>query len=103
MNRSSVLLSIFVGVFAIYGAYGDVTVTEPTGGNDVPADRAVNSTNGAAYTSLGDIILTEGSASDFTAGNGQTFILTLPAGWQFNPVGASVSFLNRRDITAANI
>src|SRR5205085_12253664 len=82
----------------------DVIVTEPTGGNDVSADKAVNSTNGAGYAALGNIVLTEGAASDFAPGNGQTLILTAPDGWRLNPAAAaSASFLNSRDITAASV
>ncbi len=81
----------------------DVIITEPTGGNGVPADKSLNSTNGAGYTTLGDIVLTEGSTDDFAQGNGLTLILTIPDGWRFNPVGASVSTLNSRDITAASV
>ena len=100
MNKHLVLLRIFAVVFFGCHGYCDVIVTEPTGGNDVPADRAMNSTNGAAYTPLGDIVITEGSANDFAPGAGQTLILTIPAGWRFSTTGASVSFVDTRDIAS---
>src|SRR6266404_2015226 len=103
MNKTLVLLGIILGFFATQNAMADVIVTEPALGNDVSADKCINSTNGAAYTPLGDIIITEGSASDFGAGAGQTLVLTIPPGWQFNTTGASVSILNSRDITAASV
>src|SRR5262249_35107295 len=103
MNKPLALLSIFLATHVTHPARGDVTVTEPTGANSVSADTCANSTNGGAYTALGDIVITEGAATDFAAGNGKTIILTLPAGWQFNPTGASVAFLNSRDITAASM
>src|SRR6185436_16792188 len=103
MNKPVALLSIFLGVLVAHQARGDVTVTEPTGANSLSADTSANSTNGAAYSPLGDIVITEGAAADFASGTGLTFILTLPAGWRFNPTGASVVFLNSRDITAASL
>src|SRR6266404_3002091 len=103
MNKTLVLLGIILGFFATQNAMADVIVTEPALGNDVSADKCINSTNGAAYTPLGDIIITEGATSDFRAGAGQTLVLTIPTGWQFNVSGASVSFLNSRDITAASV
>src|SRR5258708_4677976 len=83
--------------------FADVLVTEPTGGNNIPADKALNSSNGAGYTALGDIVLAEGFNNDFWLGNGQTFILTLPDGWRFNTAAGSVSFVGSKDITAASI
>jgi len=68
MNRTLRLISLLAASLALSQAHGDVIITEPIGGNDVPADRALNSTNGAAFTNLGDLIITEGSASDFALG-----------------------------------
>src|SRR5260370_10747752 len=81
----------------------DVVVTQPTGGNNVPDDLAANSTNGAAFTALGDIVLTEGAAADFALGANQTLVLTLPNDWRFNPGVGSASFTGSRDITAASL
>src|SRR5882724_4459535 len=103
MNRTLVLISIILGLFGTRNLMADVIVTEPAGGNDVSADKCMNSTNGVAFTPLGDIVITEGSTSDFGAGAGQTLVLTIPPGWQFNTTGASVSILNSRDITAASV
>jgi hypothetical protein len=83
--------------------WADVTITEPTGGNNISADKALNSTNGAAFTALGDIVITEGAASDFDVGNYQTLILTAPPGWQFKPGVGTVSYTALRNITAATI
>src|SRR3974377_1375251 len=84
-------------------ALGDVTITQPTGGNNIPADKAVNSTNGAGYTSLGSIVITEGSTIDFATGAGKTIVFSMPSGWQLNAGVGSVSFQGSRDITAASI
>src|SRR2546426_2354596 len=81
----------------------DVTVTEPSGGQNISADKSLNSTNGAAFTALGSIVITEGTISDIAAGNNQTFILTAPDGWRFSAGVGSVTFQGSRDITAATI
>ena len=36
---------------------GDVTITEPLGGNDISADKSLNSTNGAGFTALAALSL----------------------------------------------
>src|SRR6266571_7923079 len=99
-------LGLAVGLLSLFcpSLLADVTVTEPTGGNGISADTSFNSTNGAAFTALGDIVITEGLTTDFAKGTNKTFILTLPGGWRFNTTaGASVSLLNSRDITAASV
>src|ERR1041384_7459240 len=84
--------------------HADVSITEPTGGNAIPTDNSVNSTNGAGFTALGDIVIAENAGADFAAGTGKTFILTLPDGWKFNTAaGGTASFLPGRDITAASV
>src|SRR6266446_2366464 len=91
-QRWLISLTFGLAVLCCPELVADVTVTEPTGGNDISADKALNSTNGAAFTPLGNIIITEGLTTDFAAGNNKTFILTLPNGWQFNTSAGSVSF-----------
>jgi len=81
----------------------NVLITSPTGGNNVPADKALNSTNGTAFTLLGNIVITEGAAADIAVGNSQTLVLTVPPGWQFKAGVGTVSFTGSRDITAATI
>src|SRR5207253_5648081 len=98
-------LGLLVGTVAWHAAQvlASVTVTEPTGGQNISADKSLNSTNGAAFTALGSIVITEGALNDFAAGNNQTFILTAPDGWRFNGGVGSVTFQGSRDITAATI
>src|SRR6266581_3052907 len=105
MNRELLRFGLMVGALCVWSgpALGDVIITEPVGGNDVSADKCFNSTNGAAFTALGNIVLTEAVTTDFAVGNNKTFILTLPSGWQFNSGVGSVSFTGSRDITAASI
>ncbi len=105
MKTTALRLGLVLG-FLMFGSpqlRAAVTVTSPTGGNNISADKALNSTNGAAFTALGNIVITEGAASDFAAGTNQTFILTGPPGWQFNPGVGTVSFASKGNITAATI
>src|SRR5437667_2190 len=105
MNRELLRFGLMVGALCVWSgpALGDVIITEPLGGNDVSADKCLNSTNGAAFIALGNIVLTEAMTTDFAVGNNKTFILTLPSGWQFKSGVGSVSFTGSRDITAASI
>ncbi len=105
MKKTIRPLTLVLGFIALHSAQllADVIVTEPVGGNDISADKSVNSTNGAGFTALGNIVLAEAATTDFGAGNNKTLILTLPFGWQFNTSAGSVSFANSRDITAASI
>src|SRR6266550_1473038 len=106
MRKTIRPLALVLGFVALHSTQllADVIITEPVGGNDVSADKCFNSTNGAAFTALGNIVLAEAATTDFAVGNSQTLILTLPDGWRFNTAAAaSVSFLNSRDLTAASI
>ena len=84
-------------------ALADVTVTEPTGGQNISADRAADSTNGPAFTPLGNIVITEGAATDFANGSGLTLILTPPPGWQFKAGSGNVLFTSGRNLSAVSI
>ncbi len=105
MKSRTILCGTLLAISAfLAGSLGAaVVVTEPTGGQNISADKALTSTNGAGFTALGSIVLTEGSATDFTPGNNQTLILNVPSGWRFNAGVGSVSFSGSRDITAASI
>src|SRR5438445_8844757 len=105
MNRALLRFRLMIGVLCagLCPVLGDVIITEPAGGNDVSADKSLNSTNGAAFTALGNIVLTEGATTDFGAGNNKTFILTLPSGWQFKSGVGSVSITRRREIIEPSI
>src|SRR5512143_155158 len=103
MKTTTLHLSLVLGLIAFNSPQlrANVVITSPTGGNNVSADKALNSTNGAAFTALGNIVLTEGVESDLVAGDGQTLVLTVAAGWQFKPGVGTVSFTGSRNITAA--
>src|SRR5436190_8554256 len=81
----------------------DVTISEPSGGWNISADKAVNSTNGAAFSPLGTITISEGTNTDFAVGVNKTLILAPPSGWRFNPGVGTVTFTGSRDITSASI
>ncbi|MFA6469683.1 MAG: hypothetical protein WCW35_12350 [Bacteroidota bacterium] len=69
--------------------FATVTVTAATGGTNISADKAANAVT-PLFTTLGNIVITEGAKGDFAIGTGVTMILSAPSGWQFN-TGASVT------------
>src|SRR6266542_6138599 len=94
MNKTTLRLGLVLGLIAFSSTQilANVVITSPTGGNNIPADKAMNSTNGAAFTALGNIVITEGVNTDFVNGTLQTLILTLPDGWRFNAGVGTVTF-----------
>ncbi len=105
MKTNALRLGLVLGLLALNSTNlrANVVITSPTGGNNVSTDKALNSTNGAAFAALGNLVITEGAAADFGAGANQTLILTAPSGWQFNAGTGAVSFTTKGDITAATI
>src|SRR5438093_651818 len=105
MNKTALRLGLFLGLMAFSSPQllANVVITSPTGGNNIPADKALNSTNGAAFTALDNIVITEGVNTDFANGSGVTMILTIPDGWRFNPGVGTVTFTSGRNISAASI
>jgi len=105
MKKTTLRLGLVLGLIAFNTPrlLASVTITSPIGGNNVSADKALNSTNGAAFTALGNIVITEGANTDFANGVNQTLILTLPNGWRFNAGVGTVSFTTSRNISAASI
>ncbi len=56
----------------------------------------------SSYSTLGNIVITEGSGSDFSAAVGGTIVLTAPANFQFDTtVNPTVTFAAGKNITAA--
>ena len=81
-----------------------VIITVATNGTNISADKAGNSTSGAAYTALGNIVIAEWSNGDISASQtSKTLILTAPANWRFRAGSGSVSYTTSMDITAASI
>ena len=67
MKKTTLRLGLVLGLIAFNTPrlLASVTITSPIGGNNVSADKALNSTNGAAFTALGNIVITEGANTDF--------------------------------------
>jgi len=105
MRQKTLQTALILAFLAVHShrLLADVGVTEPIGGENVSADKAQNSTNGAGFVSLGNIVLTEAASSDFAPGANLKLILSAPDGWRFSPGIGSVSFQGSRDISAATI
>ncbi len=105
MKKTALRLCLFLGLIAFNSAQllANVVITSPTDGNNMPADKALNSTNGAAFTALGNIVITKGVNTDFANGTGQTLILTVPDGYRFKAGVGTVTFTSGRNISAATI
>src|SRR5437867_5305648 len=105
MKKTALRLCLFLGLIAFSSPQllANVVITSPTGGNNIPADKALNSTNGAAFTALGNLVIAEGVNTDFPNGTGVTLILPLPDVWRFNPGVGTVTFTSGRNISAASI
>src|SRR5437016_8425810 len=105
MKNTALRLGLFLGLMAFSSPQllANVVITSPTGGNNISADKALNSTNGAAFTALGNIVITEGVNTDFADGTNVTLILSPPSGWRFNARVGTVSFTSGGNISAASI
>jgi len=95
-------ITLIIMTTVILSTKASVSVTVATGGIGISADKAYNATT-PAYSTLGNIVITEGANADFAAQSGTTLILTAPSGWQFNAGVGSVSFTASRNITSAAI
>ena len=83
--RALLVASLSLG-FLLLGAAGaqaNVNITPATGGVNISADKAQNAA-APAFTTLGDILITEGASGDFPSQTGKSLILTAPSGWRFN-------------------
>src|SRR5689334_10527792 len=77
--------AVLLLAFGAMTAAATTTTTPASGGTNVSADRAQNGA-APAFTTLGNMVVTEGSNSDFQTSG--TLVLTAPSGWQFNPAAA---------------
>jgi len=83
--------------------FAQVATTAATGGTTICSSTAHTGGTAPAFTTLGNIVLTETANSDFALGSDQ-LKLTAPAGWQFNVAGTpTATFTAGRDITAAGV
>ncbi|MFA6476084.1 MAG: hypothetical protein WCV68_01565, partial [Candidatus Paceibacterota bacterium] len=79
----SLILAFYPG-----SVFAAVSITTATGGTNISADKAANATS-PAYTTLGNIVITENNNNDISS-NG-TFTVAPPSGWQFNTTGVTTS------------
>jgi hypothetical protein len=92
-------MTVWVAVFTslmVTSLNAAVVVTPTTNGNCLPVAPG-------PFTTLSNIIITEGLANDIGVQTGATFILTAPAGFEFNPGSGNVTFTAGRDITSASL
>ena len=73
-------LFFFCLVLCTHAALATVTITTASGGTTISADKAANATS-PAYSTLGNIVITEGANADFSAGTAVTFTINAPTGW----------------------
>ena len=94
------LLFLFLSAY-VSSAFAQVIVTQPTGGQNVSVDK---STGGPLeqFTAIGDIVISDQTATDFGTGTNQRIRLNAPTGWQFETNVATVSRTGTR-VTAASV
>ena len=104
LKQNASLLLLAAGLLNIHhAALGYVTINRAGGGTGISADKSANASS-PAYTTLGNVVISEGTAGDFSVGTNVSFRLSCPSGWSFNAaafVNASVSPGN--DISAATV
>src|SRR5579871_5898939 len=84
-------------------ANAQVSVTQATSGTNISADNAANATASApAYTTLGNIVIAEGTATDFDP-TVTSITLTAPTGWQFLTSSGVSAVGSGGDVTVGTI
>jgi len=73
-----------------------VTITKPT-------LNIITGVYPSAYNALGNIIITEGAAANYSAGTNITLILSAPANFEFQAGVGNVSYIAAKNITAATV
>jgi hypothetical protein len=92
MRKSTVLVRFILGFFSlafVSSASATVAVTTGSGGTHISADKTANATS-PAYTTLGNIVISEGTNSDFATSVTQ-LVLNAPTGWTFNTSGVTAT------------
>ena len=97
------LLFVFCFFSALNYSFANVTTTKATGGT-ISCDKAANGTT-PTFTVLGNIVITENVATDFSAGTNVTLSVNAPSGWIFDSTSVTgvvnVSFTAAMNITSA--
>ena len=99
MKKIVGLLFTLSFLFSASSAHAAVSITTATGGTNISADKAANATS-PAFTTLGNIVITETANNDISA-NG-TFTVQPPAGWNFNTTGVTASATNSLTATVTS-
>jgi len=100
-SMKTFLLAIVLCSISFTG-FATVIVTPASGGTGICPNLAVGG-GAPAFTTLGTITITEGTASDFSGGI-DVLTLTLPSGWQFNTSALPVlTFTGGGDITGLDL
>ncbi|HEX4373453.1 MAG TPA: hypothetical protein VHZ50_09150, partial [Puia sp.] len=103
LSKTLVLTTVLILGLAI-SAMANVTVTAASGGTGISADKALNGSAGGTYTTLGNITIADNVNTDFTRNqNNVTFILTVPANWNFKAGTGAVSRTGSTTVTSASI
>lgn len=92
------LLILFASVCTIQA---QVNITRPTGGQNLSVERSVGGPL-EQFTAIGDIVITDQTATDFSAGTDRRFRFNAPTGWQFE-VGTASATSNGTRVTNASI
>ena len=97
-------IKFFFLLFVLFGAskaLAQVTITRPAGGQDISVEK---STGGPLeqFTAIGDIVISDVAASNFSTGTDRRIRLNAPTGWQFEIGTVTVSHNGPR-ITASSV
>jgi hypothetical protein len=87
MMKIKVLLSaMFLPIlltFTSITTYGNITLTQATGGTNICSVKAADGIT-PTWTTLGNFKITEGATGDFSRNSSGTIVFTMPTGWSFN-------------------
>ena len=102
-GKARFLFSLILFFTLSIGAKAQVVITPATGGTNISADKAANS-SGHAWTTLGTIKIAETLANDFAPNqSGVTFVLTAPSNWVFNTSAGSVGYSSNGSFSSVSI
>lgn len=96
---SAIIVALVGFVILAPFVWAAVAVTPATGGTNISADKAANATS-PAYTTLGNIVITEVNNNDINS-NG-TFTVAPPTGWTFNTTGVTTSVTGGLTVTVTS-
>jgi len=92
---------LFFFLFSTTAVLAQVTITRPTGGQNISVEKSVGGPQ-EQFTAIGDIVIADNAASDFTAGTDRLIRLNAPTGWQFEVGTVTVSHSGPK-ITASSV